>query len=117
CRCPIFVNPENAEGIAQLQAAQTQYDELACAGDIACGACPEPTSGVCSAEGICETRSSSSGGAACKVGGVVYESGEGGIGDPFSCNTCTCVDGELPCTLIHCPEDCPPNSVNGTQCA
>ncbi len=37
CRCPVFVNPEHAEAIAVVQAAQTQYEQLACGGDVACG--------------------------------------------------------------------------------
>jgi Kunitz/Bovine pancreatic trypsin inhibitor domain/von Willebrand factor type C domain len=54
---------------------------------------------------------------ACKVGDVVYPSGASGIPDPHSCNTCTCLDGELGCTKVGCPSECPPNSVPDRGCA
>jgi hypothetical protein len=117
CSCGAFANADNAAAIAAVQAAQENYASRACGGNVACGACAEVTSAYCSAEGRCETRSDAPGGVGCMVGGVVYESGASGIDDPFSCNTCSCLDGQLACTEINCPEDCPPNSVAGTQCA
>lgn len=54
---------------------------------------------------------------ACLVGGLAFPSGAHGIDDPFSCNTCTCFEGQLACTEIHCPEDCPPNRKPETSCA
>lgn len=35
------------------------------------------------------------GGAGCKVGEEIYPDGAGSIPDPFSCNTCTCENGQL----------------------
>ena len=55
--------------------------------------------------------------ASCEVGGQVYASGEGGIDDPFSCNTCACVDGVLACTEIGCPDPCPDGTTSATSCS
>jgi hypothetical protein len=58
-------------------------------------------------------------GAACKVGGKVFPSGgSGSVEDPHSCNTCSCLDGQLDaCTEIGCPQECPPNAAPSTSCA
>ena len=56
--------------------------------------------------------------AACEVEGVVYPSGSDGVGDPLSCNTCACEDGELTaCTDAACPEPCPGGTAFGMSCA
>lgn len=56
--------------------------------------------------------------AACEVDGVVYPSGSTGIGDPLSCNTCSCTDGDVnACTEAGCPEPCPDGTVFGMDCA
>jgi hypothetical protein len=56
--------------------------------------------------------------AACEVEDVVYPSGSHDVGDPLSCNTCTCEDGELTsCTDVACPEPCPDGTASGTSCA
>ena len=56
-------------------------------------------------------------GRSCKVADVTYLDGEGGIPDPTSCNTCSCVDGQLACTEIYCPSPCPAGQTLGQQCA
>jgi hypothetical protein len=43
----------------------------------------------------------------CKTGGIVYPHGARNIPDPTSCNTCSCDNGQLICTEIGCPIDCP----------
>ncbi len=58
-----------------------------------------------------------SGEASCEVDGQVHASGATGIGDPQSCNTCTCDDGTLVCTEINCPEPCPSGTAYGTSCS
>jgi hypothetical protein len=55
--------------------------------------------------------------ASCEVGGRVYASGDEGIDDPQSCNTCACADGALVCTEIACPEPCPDGTAFGTSCS
>jgi hypothetical protein len=47
----------------------------------------------------------------------VYPSGATGLPDPVSCNTCSCVDGQLACTKIACPTACPTGTAFSTQCA
>lgn len=50
----------------------------------------------------------------CIVGGQIYTDGASNVPDPFSCNTCTCQDGEITgCTEMACPN--PPGPV-GTRC-
>jgi len=59
-----------------------------------------------------------SNGPACKVGDQVFPSGgSGSIADPHSCNTCSCLDGQLICTEIGCSQECPPNAAPSTSCA
>jgi hypothetical protein len=56
--------------------------------------------------------------AACEVEGVVYPSGSEDVGDPTSCNTCACEDGELTaCTDVACPEPCQAGTTFGVSCA
>jgi hypothetical protein len=56
--------------------------------------------------------------AGCEVEGVLYPSGSSDIGDPVSCNTCSCDDGMLTlCTEIGCPEECPAGTSYGVDCA
>jgi hypothetical protein len=54
----------------------------------------------------------------CTVDNQIYASGsDRSIPDPFSCNTCQCVDGELEaCTEIGCEEPCPVGTVPGQRC-
>lgn len=40
----------------------------------------------------------------CEVNGETYPSGTSGIPDPDGCNTCSCEDGALQCTLMACIE-------------
>ena len=54
CSCPSFVNPENADAIAELESAQTEYQDSDCSSGVVCGACLVPVRGVCSAAGVCE---------------------------------------------------------------
>jgi hypothetical protein len=55
---------------------------------------------------------------ACEVNGVLYPSGTSGIGDPLSCNTCMCIEGQLTsCTEINCPTTCPSDTTYGVDCA
>ncbi|HVJ18289.1 MAG TPA: hypothetical protein VM686_22875 [Polyangiaceae bacterium] len=118
CGCYSFFNPEHADAIARLVAAQQDYSALSCAGDVQCEPCLPPTSAHCSAEGVCvDVFDDNPGGASCVVEGQVYPSGSSNVPDPFSCNTCQCVDGQLSCTEINCPEACPPDTAPSTQCA
>jgi hypothetical protein len=118
CGCEMYVNPQQAEAIAQLQALQDQHAASECSAGVTCGLCQPPLSARCSImEGRCEPVYEAGQGASCKVSGVVYESGTGNIPDPVSCNTCQCFDGQLLCTEIGCPMACPPDRVYGTQCA
>jgi hypothetical protein len=117
CGCETFVNPEHVEAIAQVQALQKQHGERQCSQGVACGACLPPLSARCSVmTSRCEPVYEAGNEAGCKVSGVIYASGAGNIPDPVSCNTCQCLDGQLLCTEIGCPIDCPPDSVYGTQC-
>ncbi|HEV8246558.1 MAG TPA: hypothetical protein VGP93_12355 [Polyangiaceae bacterium] len=118
CSCDTFVNPAHADAITQLDDARTEYTELACFGEVFCEQCDPPTSAYCSAQGRCEDLWGSGSGAACKVGDTVYPSGSRGITAPAAtCNTCTCNDGALICTLFYCPTPCPEFSDHGSQCA
>jgi hypothetical protein len=117
CSCGAFVNPEKGEAIATAQALQQEYAGGQCRGNVLCGECAPAQFGYCTLEGRCETIHDMGGGAACKVGGIVYPSGASNIPDPVSCNTCECSDGQLGCTLIGCSMPCPTDSVFGTQCA
>lgn len=116
CRCPTFVNSNNAAAREELAKLLVSYDENQCAGGIVCGACLEPKRGYCSAAGRCEDFNDGGGAASCQVNGKVYPDGATGIRDPFSCNSCSCSDGALVCTEINCPQPCPPNSVPGERC-
>jgi hypothetical protein len=117
CGCDSFVNPEHADALARAAAAQQSYSEQQCGGIVLCGQCLPPTAAYCSAEGKCVDTYDMPSGVACMVGGVVYESGATGIPDPFSCNTCDCFDGQLACTEIGCPVECPEGSAPGSRCA
>ena len=59
----------------------------------------------------------SAGGTACEVDGKTFPSGTGGITDPFSCNECSCSDGQLGCTKIACPKPCPAGTAPGKSCS
>lgn len=116
CGCGAFVNSERSDDIAAAQAAREQYSSMSCGQGIVCGACLDPVSGYCSAEGHCESLSDFDP-PACKVGGIVYKSGTGGIPDPVSCNQCECQSGELACTEIGCEKPCPDGTTYAQQCA
>jgi von Willebrand factor type C domain len=116
CGCGLFVNGQNIDDIEAAKQAAAAYSALSCGGDVLCGACATPAAGYCSAAGVCETLWGE-GGAACKVGGVIYPDGATGIPDPTSCNKCSCQDGKLSCTEMHCPTPCPTGSALSTQCA
>ena len=54
---------------------------------------------------------------ACRVDGETYPNGSG-VPDPYSCNGCTCNQGQIDsCTEIGCPEPCPDATAEGTSCA
>lgn len=66
-------------------------------------------------EAACEVEST---GAACEIEGRVYPDGYTGMPDPFSCNTCSCDDGEVAaCTKVGCEEECPLGTSPGQDCA
>lgn len=66
-------------------------------------------------EGACGAPGS---GQSCEVNGVVYPDGSTDVPDPASCNTCSCVDGQVTdCTKIHCPVDCGEGFTLGSECA
>jgi hypothetical protein len=115
CSCPSFVNPLNATAIDTMKTIAEKSAATMCFGGVTCGACAEPSFGRC-ANGHCETVYGN-GGKSCKVGGKLYADGEGNIPDPTSCNTCSCVDGDLACTEIGCPVPCPDGQSYGKQCA
>jgi len=54
CSCPSFVNPENADAIAELESATAEYQGSDCSNGIVCGMCAVPVRGACSAAGLCE---------------------------------------------------------------
>jgi hypothetical protein len=117
CGCSAFVNPANADAIARMSEAQSAYYAQECRGGVTCGECLPPIRGACSAAGLCENVYPG-GGRSCKVAGVVYADGEGGIPDPTSCNTCSCMDGQLACTEIGgCEKPCPDGYAFGSDCA
>jgi len=111
--------------------SENAYSELVCDPGQMCPNCeplyPAQVTTSCSADDHCvahDTRidpSLDSGvpdGAACEIDGVIYASGTDGIGDPVSCNTCSCDDGALTaCTEAFCPEECPTGTRYGTDCA
>jgi hypothetical protein len=117
CGCDTFVNPNQASAVAAVSAIQKKYQTLACGVQVTCGACGSPTTAYCSAAGRCESVTVDEGAAACLVGGVIYASGSSGISDPTSCNQCSCDNGQLSCTEIYCPIECPAGTAPGNQCA
>lgn len=63
----------------------------------------------------CNVRES---GKACEVDGLTYPDGWTSVPDPFSCNTCECIDGEVnACGQSGCVQDCPAGTAPGTTCA
>jgi hypothetical protein len=116
CGCDTFFNEKNTSALAEMQSLAGQYAP-SCNPGVVCGACNPPTNAYCSPQGRCEDVWQNPAEASCKVDGVVYASGTGGIKDPVSCNTCTCSDGQLGCTEIACDEPCPAGTTYGTRCA
>ena len=118
CSCPTFANPTNKDAIDEVNRDAQAYAKLGCALGIACGACLQPVRGYCSPEGRCEDSVTPQP-RSCKVAGVVYPSGSTQIKDPEgSCNTCSCDDGVLSCTLRDCPSTgCPSGTALGQGCA
>jgi hypothetical protein len=53
-------------------------------------------------------------GGSCSVDGVVYASGTAGIAADDGCNTCSCSDGQLACTLLGCDPSASCNYGNTT---
>lgn len=116
CGCQTFVTP----GLFSKGAVAAVTEEFAAngCGQVVCGPCPPPPlSGACGANGQCMDAPDLRGERACKVGGAVYPSGSGPIQDPFSCNQCSCQDGELACDNAACPKPCPDNTKPGKGCA
>jgi hypothetical protein len=112
--------------------SQSAYAELVCDPEQGCDGClpsyPSEVTAACNAQGHCETEDprldpsyvpdSGAPGVGCEVDGVIYPSGSSGIGDPQSCNTCSCIDGALTlCTEIGCPEPCEEGTTFGMECA
>jgi hypothetical protein len=114
CGCPTPVNASNTKALSEL-ADLTKQAPPECI--TPCPPCPAPGPATCTAAGSCENAPVRPSEAACKAGGVVYPSGAAGIPDPSSCNKCSCEDGQLFCTEIGCPIECPPGTRHGTQCA
>lgn len=57
-------------------------------------------------------------GMACEVDGITYPDGFASVPDPFSCNSCECIDGDVNgCTQGGCTQDCPAGTAPGTTCA
>ena len=55
---------------------------------------------------------------ACAVGDYVYPNGSMDVPDPTSCNTCSCIDGDVTaCTEIACATPCPEGTGQSTECA
>jgi hypothetical protein len=54
CSCPSFLNPENADAIAQLADLSSQYRAQNCSSGVVCGMCLVPVRGTCSSAGVCE---------------------------------------------------------------
>ncbi len=119
CSSQAFANPANSEALTQAEAFRSQYGSMGCGAAIDCAPSRPAIGSYCSAAGQCEALFDDPGfGAACRVEGVTYSTGSTGVPDPFSCNTCDCINGELVnCTEADCDEPCPPNGVPGTQCA
>jgi hypothetical protein len=117
CGCGAFANPNQLSAIAAVTAIQKKYQTLACSMGAVCGACRSPTTAYCSPKGQCESVYAGEGERACLVGGVIFPSGASGISDPTSCNKCSCSNGQLSCTEIYCPINCPAGTAAGTQCA
>jgi len=118
CSCPAFVNPANSDAIAVLTSSAQQYQDAGCTFNAVCGACLAPIRGQCGADGHCMQVGPGSG-RSCKVNGVVYADGESDIPSPVDlCNTCSCYDGNLACTLADCgPKPCPEGQSYGQACA
>lgn len=80
-----------------------------------CGGNDNRYASLADCEAACVDQSS---GRSCEVDGVVYPDGATDVPDPGSCNTCSCVDGEVTvCTEINCPVDCEEGFTLGTECA
>lgn len=117
CGCETFVNPR----LFSKGAVAAVTDDFAAngCGQVVCGPCPPPPlRGACGADGQCKDEQDLRGERACKVGGTIYPSGSAvPIQDPFSCNQCSCQDGELVCDDAICPKPCPDDTKPGKGCA
>lgn len=95
------------------QAAYEQERERACAsfrgGECDCSR--RPLAARC-LEGSCAEVPA----AYCVVDGRRHLPGQDGIRDPFSCNECTCSDGQLSCDEASCPKPCPAGNAPGVSC-
>ncbi|HKO50590.1 MAG TPA: hypothetical protein VJV79_22860 [Polyangiaceae bacterium] len=115
CGCQTPVNTNNVEALKELSALTEQAASVC--PETLCAPCVPPPPATCSAAGLCEEAPFREQESACKVAGVVYPHGAGGIPDPTSCNSCSCGDGQLACTLIGCERPCPAGTKRATQCA
>jgi Kunitz/Bovine pancreatic trypsin inhibitor domain len=112
------------DAVAAIREDVDPYTALACddaAEIVGCDQClpspPPDASAVCVGTRCQVLRDQPPSVAACHVGDTVYPSGSTGIPDPFSCNTCQCIDGGLDCTAIGgCEISCPTGTVQGTSC-
>lgn len=119
CGCATFVNP-NAFSKGAVAALQNEFAANGCGGKVQCPpgpSCGMLARGYCASNGQCADLQDFGDQRACKVAGVIYPSGTGGIQDPFSCNQCVCQDGMLACDDAACPKPCPENMKRGKGCA
>jgi hypothetical protein len=79
--------------------------------DIACSCREQRMAARCIAN-RCQAAPS----VACVVDGKTHLTGASGIKDPFSCNLCTCQEGQLACDEASCPEPCPAGTSAGQSC-
>jgi hypothetical protein len=114
CGCTTFVNGD-LYSADDARRDGDRYEMLGCRDDVTCEPCLEPVRGFCNAQGLCVDASDIGGEPGCRVGGVVSASGASGIPQPGGCGDCSCVSGELFCTVIDCP--CPKDMAYVIGCA
>jgi hypothetical protein len=113
CELPFEVGPCDAAIPVYFHNPQTERCEPAVYGG--CGGNENRFESLSACESACAVLPS---GASCEVNGLTYPDGSGGVPDPFSCNKCACVDGQVnACTEAHCPVDCAKGSAPGEACA
>jgi hypothetical protein len=116
CGQDVFINGKQTDARIAMEGASEDYAAQGCLRAVTCGASANPIGANCSEAGVCETVYDN-GGRGCKVDGVVYAHGAQNIPSPTDCNTCSCDDGQLACTELGCPNECPTGTDGGSQCA